>query len=136
MLAPASAQAAKCTFTRINLTFPLYDVASATPTTTSPVFQVTCAGNTTSEISIGASAVSGSVTNRQMKHATLNDRLNYNLYKDSGYSSVWGDTAVGAGYGAPRSNGTLPHTIYARIQPGQDVNIGNYSDTVTLTVTP
>ena len=87
-------------------------------------------------IQIGASSVSGSIANRQMKHTTLSDRLSYNLYTAADYSIVWGTSASGGA--VTLSNIKTPYTavIYARIPAGQDVTIGGYLDSVTATITP
>lgn len=118
------------------VTFPAYDVASATPTSTAPLITMNCTGNATQDISIGASSVSGSITNRQMKHATRTDRLNYNLYKDSGYTTVWGTSAAGSSLKVTNPKTNEVQTIYARIPAGQDVAVGSYSDSVTVTLSP
>lgn len=71
------------------------------------------------------------------KMAAGTDLLNYTLYTDSSRSSVWGNgtgsTAQfsGTGTGAAQSS-----TIYGRVPSGQtSVPAGNYSDTVSVTVT-
>ena len=133
--ASGPARAAGCTITSAAVVFPNYDVANAAPTTAAPLVQLSCNGNGAATISIGASSVSGSIPSRQMKHATLPDRLNYNLYTSSGYTTVWG-TAAGSTYTIASIKTTDTATIYARIPAGQDVSVGSYSDTVTLSITP
>ena len=63
------------------------------------------------------------------------DTVNYQLYSNAGYSTVWGNT-VGAdtvdSAGATGVNET--HTIYARVPSHQNVPIGSYADTITATI--
>ena len=118
------------------VTFPPYDVANATPTSAAPLILFSCGNNANLDISIGASAVSGSITDRQMKHATRTDRLSYNLYKDSGYATVWGTSAAGTSLKVASPKNKNSQALYARIPAGQDVSVGNYSDSVTVTLTP
>lgn len=63
------------------------------------------------------------------------DKLSYNLYSDSGYSTAWDDTSnkvtAPTGTGTPQ---TL--TVYGSIPAGQDEPQGNYNDTVAIDVTP
>jgi spore coat protein U-like protein len=58
--------------------------------------------------------------------------LNYQLYSDSGRSSVWTTAiseSVTGGITTPTSV-----TIYGRVPPAQDVNVDTYSDSVVATV--
>jgi spore coat protein U-like protein len=67
---------------------------------------------------------------RSMKHDTLAEYLNYELYTDAGRTAVWNtSTAATAGSRAP-----ILLTVYARVPGGQDVPEGTYTDTVTATV--
>jgi spore coat protein U-like protein len=93
---------------------------------------------TTISIGIGQSATSGSIANRQLeKTGAATDRLNYNIYKDGGYSSLWGDGTAGT---TPLIVNTTTKTtsvpIYGKIDPGQNVPVGNYKDTVIVSVNP
>ena len=64
-------------------------------------------------------------------------RLNYNIYKDGGYSSLWGDGTAGT---TPLvvtvSGSTTQVSIFGKIDPGQDAPVGNYKDTVVVSVNP
>lgn len=67
------------------------------------------------------------------------DTIAYQLYQDSGTSTVWGETAntdtvdgTGAGFGAAFNQ---VHTVYAEATIVGSETVGNYSDTVTATVT-
>lgn len=129
----AWAAPASCTLNRPVVAFPGYDVFSTVDSTTAPVLVVTCTRSATFTATISASTTSGSITTRQMKHATLPDLLGYNLYQDVGHTVLWG-TAAGQNVTATGTGGS--YTIYGIIPAGQDVNQGSYSDIVTIAVTP
>ena len=59
--------------------------------------------------------------------------LNYELYKDSGRSTVW--TGIGAGRLAYTATTKAEQTItiYGRVTGGQDAAAGAYTDTVVAT---
>jgi spore coat protein U-like protein len=91
-------------------------------------------------LQIGPSATSGTISPRQMGSGA--NRLNYNLYRDSGRSQVWGqtsgvDTVTTTISNVPNNgskNGTF--VIYGRIPALQSVAAGAYSDSVQITVLP
>jgi spore coat protein U-like protein len=61
--------------------------------------------------------------------------LNYELYKDSGHATVWGDTAdTGLDIPAAPNRNPRTFTAYGRIPAAQDATVGNYTDTVVATV--
>ncbi|MGH8849472.1 MAG: Csu type fimbrial protein [Casimicrobiaceae bacterium] len=120
------------------LGFPDYDVFVPSPTTTSQIAKFRCdVKQTTITIGIGRSATSGSISNRQLAQTAGTGRLNYNIYKDGGYSSLWGDGTAGT---SPLMVNTTAKTtsvpIYGKIDPGQDAPVGIYKDTVIVSVDP
>jgi spore coat protein U domain-containing protein, fimbrial subunit CupE1/2/3/6 len=61
--------------------------------------------------------------------------LTYELYQDSGRTTVWNDS--GAGLLSPStapSKAPRNFTVYGRVTGSQDVPAGNYNDTVVATV--
>jgi spore coat protein U-like protein len=101
----------------------------------SSTFQVQCTNGTPYQIGLDLGGNADGST-RRMKHSTANEFVNYELYTDSGRSTVWGNTVdtdtlrsqTGSG-----SNQTL--TVYGRV-PVQPVSTpGAYSDLITITVT-
>jgi spore coat protein U-like protein len=60
-------------------------------------------------------------------------RLGYNLFTDASRTTIWGDgtgtTATVSGSGT-----VVNHTVYGRIPGAQNVNVGSYSDTITVTL--
>ena len=100
-------------------------------------------GNVTATCSAGApytiamsvgSGAGATYSGRQMTAG--GSTMTYNLYIDSGRTTVWGDgtggsdIARGAGTGAAQNI-----TVYGRIRGGQSVPTGSYTDTVNVTLT-
>lgn len=111
-----------------NIAFGSYNPLSDADTTATATVKVTCNAGATATASL--SAGSGTFAQRTMKGGT--NSLNYNLFTSSAYSSVWSDTNTVAVTGG--SEQTL--TVYGRIPKGQNnVSVGTYSDTVTVTIT-
>jgi len=63
--------------------------------------------------------------------------LDFNLYRDSAYSQVWGDgtgstyTVAATGSGLLTSNNI---TVYGSIPVSQDKPVGTYTSLITVTV--
>lgn len=63
--------------------------------------------------------------------------LAYQLYLDAARSTVWGDGTGGTSHFGPYhpSSGTpVEVPIFGRIPAGQNAGVGNYSDTVVITI--
>ncbi len=82
--------------------------------------------------------VYGAVLDRKMSNGS--SLLAYNLYTNSGRTTVWGDGAGGTsmisksyllGLGGGRTD---TFTAYGRLPAGQNVSAGAYSDTIVATV--
>jgi spore coat protein U-like protein len=133
--------AAGCMISTTTLNFGAYDpvVANATtPRDANGSVTVRCTKGSVSTIGIsqGANSASGSsalVPLRQM--ASGAERLRYDLYRTSVGTDVWGDigTTNVKTYTAT-NNGNQTFTIFGRIPADQDVATGDYSDTVTATI--
>ena len=135
-LAPR-ADAQSCTFSSVSsVNFGPYDVFGALPTRATGTISISCKGTGGSKLLvINLSTGSGTFTNRTL-HTTDGNVLNYNLYPYATYAQVWGDSTGGTyQYStdpANISNATLP--VYGTIPAGQDVGVGNYTDTITVTM--
>ncbi|MBN2689473.1 MAG: spore coat protein U domain-containing protein [Gammaproteobacteria bacterium] len=124
---------AACVITANDLAFGTYN-----PTTTSTqnsTVDVTCTNTTPWAISLSTGG-SGSYSPRQMTGGVSADTLNYNLYTDATFTTIWGDgtggttTVTGTGTGAAQSN-----TVYGQLPSGQYKTPDSYTDTITATVT-
>lgn len=123
-----------CTATATGLAFGNYDPLSPSPATTSARFTVRCSRETNVTITFSTGR-SPNYTTRHMK-AGGQDSLDYNIYTDTTYSGIVGD---GSGnsyyfYGDVGSGGGYAD-YYGMMPAGQNVGAGNYSDTITLSVT-
>ena len=135
--------ASSCSITALPaLAFPNYDVFAGAPTVTSAIAKIRCtaSGSLPSfTVGIGQSATSNSISGRQMAQQGVGNtgRLNYNIYKDGGYSKLWGDVTAGTTplvVTTAGANTQVP--VYGKIDPGQDAPVGNYKDTVIMSVNP
>jgi spore coat protein U-like protein len=67
------------------------------------------------------------------------DQLFYNLYLDAARTVIWGDGTGGTQAFIVRNpqgnNQDLTVPIFGRIPPVQNVGVGSYSDTITVTLT-
>ncbi len=68
---------------------------------------------------------------RSMKSSPGNSYLGYDLCHDSGCASIW--SPQGYNYVSPSDAGPAL-ALWGRIKTGQQVDTGNYSDVVTVTV--
>lgn len=132
---------AACRVSTTGLNFGAYDVFSAVPRDTTGTVTVECDTNPPTDvtIAIGASGGSGGFNPRQMRLTAGADRLNYNLFTTASMSTVWGDGSAGTStvfLSKVNKNHPVTTTIFGRISPGQNVSVGSYSDTLTVTITP
>lgn len=95
---------------------------------------VNCSNTTPYVISLGVGGGAGATTAvRKMTNA--GNTVNYSLYRDAGYTQLWGassgvDTLAGTGNAA---NQAL--TIYGRVPTQTVPPPGTYTDAVTVTIT-
>ena len=128
---------ANCTISATDLDFGSYDplVANKTaPQDASTSVSVLCTKGS-SPVTVGLNT--GTHATRFMSNGT--DSLPYELYSDAPGGTVWGNSGgalvTWPAFGSIASQGTgVPHTVYGRIPSGQDVSVGNYTDTITATV--
>lgn len=135
-LAPG-ADAQNCAVSSAGVIFGPYDVFNASPTYATGTISYSCTGTGGSKTAmISLSTGSGTFANRTLK-SSVGDVLNYNLYLKAANIQVWGDgTGETYRYGpfdpANKSSDTL--SVYGTIPPLQDVGVGSYRDTITVTM--
>jgi spore coat protein U-like protein len=60
--------------------------------------------------------------------------LNYNLYTSAARTVVWGDGSGGSREMTVDGNKTTTLDVFGQIPAGQDAGVGNYTDTILVTV--
>ena len=85
----------------------------------------------------------GNGAERRLRNPVNGSTIRYQIYKDAGYSVVWGDTAASAAAGTVRFNGagfsassSGATRIRARInaQDLANATVGTYTDTLVTTI--
>lgn len=133
--------AANCTIdASAGLSFGSYDPVSANTTTAltgTGTISTTCTNGSSAIITLGQGGTTDATSSdasplREMSDGT--DTLTYNLYTDSAYTTVWGNTST-TGKGITGTGTASSTTVYGKIAAGQNVGTGSYTDTVIATVT-
>jgi spore coat protein U-like protein len=124
--------AQSCSFTISTLNFGTIDLTANTPFTSTATYSASCTGtaNTTVRTCPNIDAGSGGSTSGSPRFL-LNGatQLNFNLYQDGSYTSVWGSNlwAFAGSYPSPTvdvalngsGSGSASQTIYGQVWPGQ-----------------
>lgn len=128
-----------CTVSATAVGFGTYTPFNPSPVDSSGTVTVNClgvlGGTFTVKLNTGGS---GTYSPRRMYKGT--DTLNYNLYTDSGRSTIWGDGTGGSSFqtvncGLACLGADNNFTTYGRIPGSQNTTVpGSYSDTITVTV--
>ena len=137
-----------CTVSTTDFAFGAYDTSSATPLDGTGQVAVNCQGNPlTVDIALGPGG-GGTYANRRMLSGA--QQMTYDLYTDIGRTTSWGDGNAGTsivtcttGVTSNGCVGTNPsggdrratRAIYGRVPALQNLGVGNYADTVQVTVT-
>lgn len=138
VLGAGSAYGAKCTVSTSGVSFGVYDVFSTGNNEATGYINVSCnAIGVLVSYNILLSTGGGSFASRSMASGSHN--FAYNLYTTSGYSIVWGDGTGGTGtvsdsFPKGENSRDRDHAVYGRIPAGQNAYVGNYSDTITVTI--
>lgn len=132
---------ASCSVSATPIGFGSYDVFLDIPSDTAGTVTVNCMSNVVrARLTAGPSQTSGTFIPRQMKRSDGTDLLNYNVFTDALRSIVFGDGTGGTtGIDLRRPTGKPSPwsqyiNIFGRIPPGQDVPVGSYSDSLTITI--
>jgi spore coat protein U domain-containing protein, fimbrial subunit CupE1/2/3/6 len=132
VVAAGPARAQSCNFTISALSFGTIDLTANTPFTSTATYSASCTGtaNTTVRTCPNIDVGSGGSTSGSPRFL-LNGaaQLNFNLYQDGGYTSVWGSNlwAFAGSYPSPTldvvlngsGSGSAAQTIYGQIWAGQ-----------------
>lgn len=122
-----------CSLTTTPVSFGIYNVYATTNPGSSGQITVTCnPANTPYTVALNGGS-NGTISQRKLKLVSGSDTLSYNLYTDATRSTLWGDGTTN-GVTVASSNST-PLTVYGAITVLQDVSVGTYTDSVTVTAT-
>ena len=133
LLLPAICSA-DCSITTTGVNFGPYDVFDSSPVDSTGSVRYQCSGNTNSfTIAIGRGS-SPTFMPRTLRNGA--DAMDYNLYVDAARTSVWGDGTSGTTlFTVSNPTGKAVNVpIFGRIQPGQDIAAGTYSDSIVVTI--
>jgi spore coat protein U-like protein len=136
LAAPAIAEAQlglNCSIGTTPVAFGDYNVLAASPKTTT--------GTVTYQCTLGVNII---VTLSRGSSSTFNPRtlrngaevLNYNLYREATFQTIWGDGTGGSQTYTALAALLVPVnvTVYAQLPAGQNVAAGGYSDSVVATI--
>jgi spore coat protein U-like protein len=108
---------------------------------TSATITVECTRHSPYQIGLSAGDNDGGSDDVDERHLFMTggvvgeDLLSYQLYSDSGFSSVWGHTIGTDTVGSSDATGLdEEHEVYARVPTHQNGPAGSYTDTITATI--
>jgi len=121
-----------------DLAFGPYDPSSGAPLDQTSDIVLRCTNGTPYTVDLSKGNAS-SYSPRQMDDGGSNT-LDYNLYSDSGHSTIWGDGSGGSSDVSDSGDGMASgnektHTVYGRIPDQPTAVPASYSDVITVTVT-
>jgi spore coat protein U-like protein len=122
--------AAGCTASAQGVAFGAYNPLSGAAVDGVGNVAVSC--DVATAYTVALSPGSGSYAARTMTSGA--HRLGYNLYVDATRAVVWGDGTAGSA-AVPGLGTAANHTVYGRIPGIQNVDVGSYTDTITITLT-
>jgi spore coat protein U-like protein len=93
---------------------------------------VACTRGATATVGLGGGSNASGATRRMGDGA--GNFLSYELYSDSGRSTVWNAGSGTLALTAAPSRTARTYTVYGRVAGNQDVPAGTYGDTVVATV--
>jgi len=125
-----------CTISTAPVNFGAYDPVAANATAPldgTGTVTITCTKGAPAKVGLSLGS-NGQGTTRRMSGGTA-AYLAYELYKDTGRATVWGDT-IDTALDIPAAPDRNPRafTVYGRVAGAQDATVGNYTDTVLATV--
>ncbi|WMD18906.1 spore coat U domain-containing protein [Achromobacter seleniivolatilans] len=123
-----------CTINATDLAFPPKGLLTSTAAASSQI-TVKCTNNNAYSVSLNGGSVANNVLARKMKHETAADTVNYQLYQDSAYATIWGDATGGLPLVGLGSGANQVFTVYGRVPVQSTPRPGNYKDVITATIT-
>jgi len=129
---------ANCSISAVDINFGDYDPLSTTALTSDGKVSIQCTKGASVTIGLSGGANLAAPYN-QMKSASKDSVLQYQLYQDGGFATQWSDSQpAGSGSLMTISVADLnahDYTVYGRVPAGQAASVAaDYVDTVTATV--
>jgi spore coat protein U-like protein len=128
-LLPALANG-ECLLSVVNVSFGAYDTLSLADSEITGGVVVTCDIDSIGEVTLSTGF--GSFTERRMQSGA--NLLFYNLFLDPARLTIWGDGSPGTSLLSFNGTGST-YPVYGRIPARQNVPVGEYTDTITVTLT-
>jgi spore coat protein U-like protein len=122
---------ASCSVVGGTLAFGNYDPIAAAATDATVQIGVRCTRGVTALIGLSLGANPSGTTRRMNNGGSF---LDYELYQDAPRTVIWGTGVQRVTYVAA-SNALTNFTVFGRVFALQDVAVGAFSDTVTISVT-
>ena len=127
---------ANCTIAAGSLGFGSYDPVvanAASPLDQTSTLTVACTKGTNAAVSLDLGTHASGSARRMQSGSTATEFLSYELYTTAARSVVWNTSNTVAYAAASKNSSSL--TVYGRVSGGQDVETGNYSDSIVATIT-
>ena len=137
--ARAQAIGVRCTIESVtSVDFGNYDPDSAREQNTTGRLRFNCEppDRLTVQVTIGPSAVTGSIAERAMREVGGADLLRYNLFQDRRATVVWGDGVTGGSAAFVDGKRGFTVEIFGLAPPRQNVSEGTYADVLRITILP
>ena len=125
-----------CTITTAPVAFGNYDSVTANATTPLDgigTITVKCTKGAPAKVGLNTGGNAQGTTRRMAGAAA--EYLTYELYKEAGRATIWGNTDT-TGLDIPAAPNQTPRnfTVYGRVAQAQEAAVGAYTDTVVATV--
>ena len=134
LVAAAGRAEAACTVSTTSAIFGTYDVFNPSANASTATITYRCGGDKDILITLSKGS-SSTFTPRTLRNGT--EVLQYNLYRDAAFSTIWGDGTSGTTTYTiknPPNNQDVVLTVYGSIPAQQDVAVGSYADALTVTI--
>lgn len=127
-----------CTVSGTNMNFGnnIDPIAASVPLDSTSTLTVACTNTTPYSVALNAGTNAGGGTNFASR-SIINgsSTLGYQLYTDAARTTVWGNGTGSSTVGGTGSGANQQLTIYGRLPSLSGAVPGNYTDTVTVTIT-
>lgn len=122
-----------CLINATNVAFPATGVLTSAQTATGSI-SAQCTNGDAFQIALNGGS-SSNVAARTMQRSGGGGSVGYQLYRDAGYTQPWGDGTGGTSMATGTGSGLAQAiTVYGRVPAQATPAPGNYSDTITATI--